>query len=251
MSTNSYKLLLFLAGLLISGCRKEKIDFTDNAEIRGKIEILNPQTKILQELPKNASATVFFNGSEFMISSFKTSSSGLYAYKPQSKGTYLLKFNFADTLIQYDAALREKKDLDSLRRNEYKILNYSGESSSVEIGKSGIQRVENVTLSAKSTVLSLLVVDELNNPISRAKVSLFSSKAAAESNAPNAGGAIAFLTTNESGLVSFIGLEARRYYINIRANLGILVLTNQWSDSMKFSNLLAPDELNKQTITLR
>jgi hypothetical protein len=59
------------------------------------------------------------------------------------------------------------------------------------------------------------------------------------------------LSTDGSGAVLFLGLEAKQYYVNARASVGSVNLDNQWSADMKLTGQLQVGTVSSKTVIVK
>lgn len=244
-----WSVLLLLMTLCQYSCKK--VEYVESNVVYGTLSY-NDLLKGVQPVPPGQKVNVLINDSLSSLYSFTTSEAGKYSFIPTVKGNYTFEFKYTDTLLQYNASLVEKADLDTLRKNSYQPILYDFKSSSaIEIEKRDKSFQRNVTLQHKETGIRLQMVDEQDHALTEVKVCIYANEKFAAVNAPYCGGCMAYLSSDKNGQVSFVGLQAQPYFINARARIGIASVTNQHAAEMKTTGVLQSGVISTKKIVLK
>jgi hypothetical protein len=249
MKSNCYPISVLLLLILFTGSCK-KTDYVANNQIYGSATY-DDLSNGSQPLPSGQKVKVLFNGVESSLNSFVTTDTGKYNFSPTIKGSYVLQFTFIDSLLQFDARLVQKLDLDTLRGSSSNAVVYSTTTSSISAGGNDKAFQQNVILKPSETGLKLQIMDDQTNRLPNVRVCIYSNKTFASQNAPYCGGCVAYLSSDKNGEVLFTGLQTQAYYINARADVGVVHLTNQWSDDMITTDDLQAGKILTKQITLK
>lgn len=247
------KIKYLIVSLLILplACSEEPI--VETGLISGKLQYKNAITGVIEDVPAGTPVSVKFetpDGFSFYDYSFKTTQKGLYSLKPNVKGTYTLSFAHPDTIMQFNTALVEKLDVDTLRNEESGVIRYTVEHSFILDEGHTFHDVD-MLLFAKTTSLKLILHDENKNPLLDIKVCIYDNETFATANSPYCGGALGYLSSDKKGEVLFVGLNAKKYYFNARGNIGVVAVDNQFVDSINESDELIQDVVNTVEVELK
>jgi len=243
---------VFMVICLAIACVKNKIDFVNGSQISGQLtyeDIVSGK----KAAPAGTKVSVFFEKNTTPASTFLTTDSGKYVFTPQSKGSYRLTFSVVDTVLNYDAALIQKADIDSTRKSASHVVFYNKTAKDITASVSDDKSIYtvDVDLTAVETGLKLLVNDSKGNPIPGARVCLYSNQTFASQNAPNCGGCLVYLSTDVNGQIVFTGITPGTYYINARADVGVIHLNNQFSGSVKSAAVATSGNISQATVVLQ
>lgn len=242
-----------LAGfaILFAACNKKQIDYIGHSQISGGLSYKT--TSDNNPAPIGSLVTVRFNGSTDPTYSFRTTEKGRYKFIPQVKGNYVFEFTVVDTVLQYNALLRQKEDLDETRTSIRIPVAYakSAEPELFSVNEANTLITRDVLVSGSPTGFRVTVNDDQGNPLRDARVCLYQSKDFADRNSPNCSGSIAYLSTDASGSVTFLGLEAKQYFINAKASIGAANVNNQWSIDMRNTGQLQAGVVSSKVISLK
>lgn len=252
MKINLSKLIMLLGLVtLVMACNKNQIDYIGRSQISGSLSFQNSTGSY--PAPIGSLVSVRLNNSVDPTYTFKTTEKGRYKFSPQVKGTYIFDFTVMDTVMQYNAALRQKVDLDSARASIRLPIAYTktSEPAVFSVTQSNVPLTKDVVVTGSLTGVKIIVTDEQGNPVRDARVCLYLNRDFADKNSPNCAGSVAYLSTDGSGAALFLGLEAKSYYFNARASVGSVSINNQWSAEMKLTGQLQSGMISSKTISLK
>lgn len=218
-------LLFFIP--IIQGCNPDiELHPVRNISITGKLKYRDLKSGTEKDLPKPADFNVFLEGSNFTVFAGKSYGGGIWSYSPLVEKRHTVEFSMKDTILQFQSKLVKKEDLDTIRSDEFLILEYKA-TSSFDV-KDEVQKIDALLLS-EGTGLQLTVKDENGQPIRGASLCLYSNETFYSSNFPNCGGSLKYLETDNNGTVLFLGLSPNTgYFINCKAKIGILDINNHY-----------------------
>lgn len=248
-------LLLFVITVILFAAHsctpKNEIESINHSNINGALKY-HSIDGTEKPVPAGARVTVSLIDDLAPLTTFVTTSDGKFSYNTMSKGKYSLMFSFTDTTLRYDAALVQKTDIDTTRPSNKVAISYSNfKPLVVDVSESDNSSKQDITLTSTETGVKLLVTDDQNNPVIGARVCLYSNKTFAEQNAPYCGGCLAYLASDNQGVVYFTGLTAQAYYINARASIGKVNLTNQYAAEMRTVTVASVGQFTTKNIILK
>jgi hypothetical protein len=241
-----------LAILVIVACVKNKIDFVNGSQISGKLTYENLSLGKIAA-PAGTKVNVYFNNNVDPTFTFLTTDSGKYVFSPQSKGKYTFKFSVIDTVMTYDSTLVQKADIDTTRKSSSAPVFYSTTVKPVTISVNSDQTVytEDVDLTTSETGLHLQITDAQGRALPGARVCIYNNQSFASQNAPYCGGCLAYLSTDINGQIIFTGLSPGIYYINARADAGVVHINNQFSGAVNSASVTSSSATTLVTISLK
>lgn len=249
MKTRNQHVAIYLLLAVLLSCKKDKVDFINASRISGSLDYQTPTATI--PVPAGAIIHISFNGIPQVQLTTRTTQKGSYSFSPQAVGSYTLRFTYTDTLISYNAAIRQKEDLDETRATSKVINTYELNAPEIQVKKDNEIYLKNALLTTSATMLSITVTDDMGNPIRDSRICIYTNKSFAEQNSPYCGGSVAYLSTDGTGKATFSGLENKKYYINARAEVGSAKLNNLWLAEMRETAVLETGKTNTKTISLR
>jgi hypothetical protein len=256
MKTKIIQSLLLIPILLAAACDYEPIEFIKPALVSGKLEYQDIRSGI-RKVPAGTRVEVQFksDGKSHYNYSFKTKEDGLYQFEPQVEGTYIVTVMLVDTIDQFSSALVVKEDIDTMRSDETDTVVYKS-TDSFEMSKKFFKKDTNIitkdiSLKQAGTVLKITLTDENKNPLRNIRVCIYNNEKLAADNSPYCGGSLAYLSSDENGVVIFTGLEERPYYANARGNVGSVSLDNQYDNAAKTIAKLMKNQVNEAVIVLK
>lgn len=219
--------LLLCLSISLQGCNNED-DFphAGNASVQGELTYIDVVTGNTKEVPIGAEVEVFFENNLLPDFTVKTTENGKYSFKPQAIGNYTFKFKFIDSTLQFSSALVKPEDIDTLKANQYKALEYSYTKDFQIAADTKI--VEHIVLNASITGIRITAKDALGNKLSNVQLCVYNNESFYNLNFPNCAGSIKYINTNDEGIALLAGLETVKYYINARAKLGNIQISNHY-----------------------
>jgi len=248
--SSNIQILVAALIFLLTSCVKDEIKFLGSTQIYGSVKFNHPVRGELL-LPSNQMVNIVLNDNLNPFLSFKTSEAGRYSFKPFREGKYTFEFGYSDTLLQYDASLVRREDIDTLKKSSFGVMHFRGKAENVLVDGSYKAYQKDIVLLPEDTGLKLFVTDDQNRPLYGSRVCLYTNQIIAQQNAPFSGGAFAYLSSDINGYVLFTGLQAQTYYINASGKFGVVSLTNQWSSDMKSAKPNKDGEITVKQIILK